>query len=143
MRFLFPLSSKAKSSLLDVIKLRGGHTRFGWTLTQWLVSLLEEGSLDRDTEGRRPHEDRDREWSNASTSQRLPEAKKHQGKILPPDPSQRTWPCQHPDCGFPASENVSYFCSFKPEGGKGNKKEKEKKNFSQKPDLLIIIKKLK
>lgn len=78
--------------------------------------------MDRDTQGRRPYEDRDREQSSASTSHRPPEAKKKQGKILPPDPSQRTRPCQHPDCGFPTSENVSYFCSFKPESGEGKKK---------------------
>ena len=34
--------------------------------------LIKRGSLETDTEERRPREDRGRDWSNASTSQGTP-----------------------------------------------------------------------
>lgn len=51
--------------------LRWDHTGLGWALFQWLVSLKEEGNVDRDT-GRMPCDDRGRDCSDASTSQGMP-----------------------------------------------------------------------
>ena len=51
--------------------------------------LIKRGSLETDTEERRPREDRGRDWSNASTSQEPQGLPARGGKKDPPLVAQR------------------------------------------------------
>lgn len=72
---------------------------------------------------RRLHENRRRDWSDASRSWSLLRiVSNHQrlgrkeGRILapPPEPSERAWLCWHPDFRLLATRTVREYISFKP-----------------------------
>ena len=107
----------------DVTKLRWGRTRWGWTLTQWLVSLEEEENLDTHT-GRTPCDDGGRHCRDASRSQGTPRIAGSQQKPEEArmdsslESSEGAGPCPHLDFSLLASEVCERlnFCCFKPPG---------------------------
>lgn len=72
--------------------------------------FLEKREGDTETQGRRPHDDRGRDWSSAATSQGLPKIAGNCQKLGEAskdsflEPLEGTRLCLHLDFGLPASK---------------------------------------